>query len=314
MNAPTFYHQPVLLQESLDWLHIEPTGTYVDVTFGGGGHSRAIVERLTTGHLYGFDQDTDATRNELSSPQFTLVVDNFRHLSTALYARQVFAVDGILADLGVSSHQFDEPARGFSFRADAPLDMRMGLATERTAADVVNDYPEADLARILAEYGEVPGAYRMAKAIVRSRPIHTTHQLVQVLQPYLPKHKPREANSMLAQVFQALRIEVNDEIGALHDMLTQALALLKPGGRLVVISYHSLEDRPVKHFLATGNFQGMLHKDLYGNPLTPWQVLTRKPVVPTEAEVAANPRARSAKLRVAQKVSDATSPTIHSVS
>ena len=302
MNHPTFYHQPVLLAESIHWLNIQRGGSYVDVTFGGGGHSRAILGQLgPNGRLYAVDQDPDAQRNIPADPRFTLLAGNFRHLSALLYSQHVFQVDGILADLGVSSHQFDEPSRGFSFRADAPLDMRMGPDTGLTAADILNDYSAEDLARILREYGEVPQPMRMARALAQYRPLQTTGQLVEALQPFLPRHKPREANSLLAQVFQALRIEVNDEIGALLDLLAQALELLKPGGRLVVISYHSLEDRPVKHFLNSGHFDGVVRKDMYGNPLTPWQVLTRKPLTPTDSEIAANPRARSAKLRVAEK-------------
>lgn len=297
------YHNPVLLAPSVDGLVANPSGTYVDVTFGGGGHSRAFLERLDEhGRLYAFDQDPDARRNAIPDGRFTLIPQNFRHLQKALTEQEVTQVDGILADLGVSSHQFDTATRGFSYRADAPLDMRMDTSTDgSTAADVLNTYTLDDLTYVLRAYGELPQARKLANAIVwarQSAPITTTDQLTAIAQTCLPKQGFYGA---LSQVFQALRIEVNEELVVLKEFLAQALAVLKPGGRLAVISYHSLEDRLVKHLFATGNLQGEVKTDVYGNRQNPWQAVTRKPIVPDQLEIDRNPRARSAKLRIAKK-------------
>ncbi len=275
------YHNPVLLQQSIAGLNIRPDGIYVDTTFGGGGHSRAILASLgAAGKLYAFDQDKDAAANTPDDERFTLIGQNFRHLKNFLRLHQVQQADGILADLGVSSHQFDTGERGFSTRFDAPLDMRMSQAQQTDAAAVINTRTERELMQIFRNYGELKNAHKLARAIVTAREteaIQTTGQLVGVLGKYFPDHSK---NKFLAMVFQALRIEVNDEISALHEMLMQATELLKPGGRLVVISYHSLEDRPVKNLIKTGNFEGKLEKDFYGNPITPYKSITRKPIVP----------------------------------
>jgi 16S rRNA (cytosine1402-N4)-methyltransferase len=298
------YHNPVLLEPSVTGLVADAAGTYVDVTFGGGGHSRAILQLLSPeGRLLAFDQDPDAQRNAIPDGRFTLIAQNFRHLQQALLEQGITQVDGILADLGVSSHQFDTAERGFSYRADAPLDMRMDTTTEgNTAADVLNTYPLEDLVTIFRIYGELPQARKLANAVVwarQSAPVTTTAQLAAIAQMCLPK---QGFYSALSQVFQALRIEVNDELAVLRALLLQSLAVLKPGGRLAVISYHSLEDRLVKHFFATGNLEGEVRTDVYGNRLNPWQPVTRKPIVPDQLEIDRNPRARSAKLRIAQKI------------
>ncbi|NML66345.1 16S rRNA (cytosine(1402)-N(4))-methyltransferase RsmH [Hymenobacter sp. RP-2-7] len=298
----TAYHRPVLLAECLDALALVPGGRYVDVTFGGGGHSARIVEQLLDGHLYSFDQDDAAEREAaaLARPQFTFVRANFRHLAGELAAREALPVDGLLADLGVSSHQFDTAQRGFSTRFDGPLDMRMNPedASAPTAADVLNDYDEAALHRIFGMYGEVTNARTLAATVVqarRQRSLRTIAELKQAIAPVTPRGKE---NKYLAQVFQALRIEVNDELAALQEMLTQTAQVLRPGGRLVVMSYHSLEDRLVKNFLAQGKFFGQAEKDLYGRTQLPFEALTRKPVEASAEEIALNSRARSAKLRV----------------
>jgi 16S rRNA (cytosine1402-N4)-methyltransferase len=301
MNAGG-YHIPVLLSASIDALNIRPNGVYVDVTFGGGGHSREILKRLESGKLFAFDQDPDALQNVPDDDRFTLIPQNFRYLQNFLRMYGVTEVDGILADLGVSSHQFDETSRGFSIRGDAPLDMRMAQRGERTAATILNEAEEQDLARILRNYGEVKGAGRVVRAIVKKRneqPFTTTGDLIRLLEPMVPATK---RHKFLAQVFQALRIEVNDEMGALEDLLTQSERVLKPGGRLVVISYHSLEDRPVKRYLRSGNFEGEVKKDFYGNPITPFKTVSRGAILPDEEEMKTNSRARSARLRVAEKL------------
>ena len=298
----TAYHRPVLLAECLAALAIVPGGRYVDVTFGGGGHSARILEQLVEGQLYGFDQDDAAERQamELARPQFTFVRANFRHLHAELARRDALPVDGLLADLGVSSHQFDTAQRGFSTRFDGPLDMRMNPedASAPTAADVLNDYDEAALHRIFGMYGEVTNARTLAATVLqarRQRPLRTIAELKQAIAPVTARGKE---NKYLAQVFQALRIEVNDELTALQEMLTQTAQVLRPGGRLVVMSYHSLEDRLVKNFLAQGKFFGQAEKDLYGRVRLPFEALTRKPVEASAEEIALNSRARSAKLRV----------------
>lgn len=303
------YHEPVLLQACIDGLNLKPGGTYIDVTFGGGGHSREILNQLkpgpdSAGRLFGFDQDADARANAaaLNDPRLTFVASNFRNLKRYMRLYKVEHVDGILADLGISSHQIDTPERGFSTRFDADLDMRMNQQGDRTARQVVNEYTEADLHRILGMYGEVTNAKTLAGAIVSARsnrPLKTVNDLKAVLQRYAPRGKE---NKYSAQVFQALRIEVNEELPALEDFLEQVPDVLKPGGRLVVLAYHSLEDRLVKNFINKGKFQGDVEKDLYGNEIKPLRSVTRKPIEATPDEVARNPRARSAKLRIAEKI------------
>ncbi|MBF9140523.1 16S rRNA (cytosine(1402)-N(4))-methyltransferase RsmH [Hymenobacter properus] len=297
------YHRPVMLAQCLAGLDLRPDGRYVDVTFGGGGHSARILEKLTTGHLYSFDQDADAEAEaqKLIRPQFTFVKANFRDLTSELQARNALPVDGLLADLGVSSHQFDTPERGFSTRFDGPLDMRMDPDGPLTAADVLNDYKEADLHRIFGMYGEVTNARTLAQAVAagrRGRRLETIGELKQAIQACTPRGKE---NKYLAQVFQALRIEVNQEMEALQEMLLQTAEVLRPGGRLVVMSYHSLEDRLVKNFIAKGKFFGAVEKDFFGNESKPFEALNRKPEEADAAEIALNSRARSAKLRVAIK-------------
>ena len=291
------YHIPVLLESSVDLLDIKPDGVYADLTFGGGGHSRHILSKLgAEGRLYSFDQDRDTLANAPDDEHFNYVESNFRFL------RGVEQVDGILADLGVSSHHFDATERGFSFRGEAPLDMRMNQRGGRTAADIVNRYDADSLARILKEYGELDTTWKIASCIVRAREqaeITTTAQLVEAVKPCTPK---RDESKFLTKLFQALRIEVNGEMEALKMALEQSLKVLKPGGRLVVISYHSLEDRLVKNFMRSGNFAGKVEQDFYGRAQTPFDVVTRKAVVPTAEEVARNPRSRSAKLRAATKL------------
>ncbi|MFT7120009.1 MAG: 16S rRNA (cytosine1402-N4)-methyltransferase [Neolewinella sp.] len=297
------YHVPVLAHECVDYLDLRPGGIYVDVTFGGGGHSRLILERAGDMdiRLFGFDQDEEAAANALPDERFTFVAANFRNLRNYLRLHGVTQIDGLLADLGVSSHQFNQADRGFSYRFDAELDMRMGKTNDRTAADVVNTYEADDLQRVLGEYGEVRNARTLAHAIVAARdrhPIVTIQDFLNVCDPMVRGTRPR----YLAQVFQALRIEVNDEIGALTDLMAQATDLLIPNkGRLVVISYHSLEDRITKNFLKTGNADGNVNKDFYGKIDRPYKILTKKPVVPNAEEQQRNTRSRSAKLRVGVK-------------
>ncbi|PPK86015.1 16S rRNA (cytosine1402-N4)-methyltransferase [Neolewinella xylanilytica] len=298
------YHVPVLADESVGFLNLRPGGVYVDATFGGGGHSRFILERAGSQdiRLFGFDQDEEAAANTLIDSRFTFVAANFRNLSNFLRLYGVDKIDGLLADLGVSSHQFDQAERGFSFRFDAELDMRMGKGADRTATDVVNNYVPEDLQRVFGEYGEVRNARSLALAIAEAReqaPIVTIQDLLQVVNPWVRGQRPR----YLAQVFQALRIEVNDEIGALTDLLAQATNLLIPThGRLSVISYHSLEDRITKNFLKTGNADGVVNKDFYGKIDRPYKVLTKKPVLPVAEEIRQNSRARSAKLRAGERM------------
>ncbi len=295
------YHNPVLLQTSIDGLNIRPDGTYVDVTFGGGGHSARILEQLNeNGRLIAFDQDPDAARNALQDNRFQFVPYNFCHLKKFLQYYQAYPVDAILADLGVSSFQFDTPERGFSHRFDGELDMRMNRNKGLSAAQIINEYPVQKLADIFRQYGELPNARQIALHIDKAREtkITSTAQLVDILTPLLPHNKE---NKTLSQIFQALRIEVNSELDVLRDFLSQTADALKPGGRLAIISYHSLEDRLVKNFMKSGNFDGNIEKDFYGNPLTPFNLITRKAIVPDEKEIAENPRARSAKLRIAEK-------------
>lgn len=299
------YHEPVMLQETLEGLQLQPQGTYVDLTFGGGGHSQAILDRLGEGgRLFGFDQDDDARQQatKITDPRFRFVETNFRHLKRYLKLFGVTAVDGILADLGVSSHQLNEASRGFSTRFDADLDMRMDRGSSLTASEIVNTYPERELHKILGMYGEIKNARSLAAAIVASRikaPIRTVAEFKEVLNRFAPRGKEFKYQ---AQVFQALRIVVNDELKALEEMLEQTVEVLKPGGRLVIMSYHSLEDRLVKSFMAKGKFSGEVEKDFWGNMQRPLAPVTRKPIEPSAEEVVQNNRARSARLRIAEKI------------
>jgi 16S rRNA (cytosine1402-N4)-methyltransferase len=295
------YHNPVLLNESIEGLRIVPEGTYVDVTFGGGGHSREILSRLTTGKLIAFDQDPDAKNNLIRDERFRFVDNNFSYLNNFLKLYHDEQVDGILADLGVSSHQFDVGERGFSTRFDAPLDMRMNQSSSVTAEEIVNGYSESQLNTILKEYGELKNSYYITRGILKAREqkrITTTTELTEVIKQYFPAHK---LNKYLAMVFQALRIEVNDELESLKTLLEDGFKSLKPGGRFVVISYHSLEDRLVKNFFKSGNFEGRLEKDFFGNVLVDMINITGRPLIPSTEEMEKNPRARSAKLRIAEK-------------
>lgn len=300
-NSDVVYHVPVLLEECLKGLDIKPDGIYVDVTFGGGGHSREIVKQLgEEGHLYSFDQDLDALNNCLDDDRFTFVRSNFRYLENFMRYHEVEGIDGLLADLGVSSHHFDDETRGFSFRFDSKLDMRMNQRAGNSAADILNTYSEEQLADIFYFYGEMKNARKLASVICKSREqakIETTEQFLSIIRPFMNKMKEKRE---LAQVFQALRIEVNDELAALKDMLTQAEELLNKGGCLVVITYHSLEDRLVKNFMKTGNFEGKVEKDFFGN--TSARLKPGKMIIPSDEEIERNPRARSAKLRVAVKL------------
>ena len=297
------YHVPVMLAESLQGLAIRPDGVYVDVTFGGGGHSRAIIDRLgPEGRLLAFDQDEDARANAIDDPRFTLIGENFRYLRNFLRLHGVRQVDGILADLGVSSHQFDVAERGFSTRFNGELDLRMDRRADVTARDLVNTLDEDALTRIFKLYGELPNARQMARAIVKSRgqkEIVTTFDLREAVAHHLPRGME---NKYLAMLFQALRIEVNGELDALREMLVQTSEVLVPAGRLVVISYHSLEDRLVKNFMRSGNFDGEVEKDFYGNVLSPMKPVSRGALQASDVETASNSRARSARLRVAEKV------------
>ena len=297
------YHTPVLLEEAIELLNIKEDGIYADLTFGGGGHSRRILESLgENGRLYSFDQDSDTKANAPDDSRFNYVESNFRFLRSALRLRGVTEIDGILADLGVSSHHFDALPRGFSFRGEAPLDMRMNQRGGETAADVVNNRTEEQLATILSQYGELDTTWKIAACIARARavkPITTTAELVAAVAPCTPK---KDESKFLTKLFQALRIEVNGEMEALKMALEQSLKVLKPGGRLVVISYHSLEDRIVKNFIRSGNTDGKIEKDFFGRSTTPWTIVTRKAVVPSDKEIAENPRSRSAKMRAAEKL------------
>lgn len=302
MTGKMEYHNPVLLRETVDGLNIKPDGVYVDVTFGGGGHSREILKRLgPDGKLFGFDQDEDAQANVIDDPRFVLIPENFRFIKRFLRFHGIKEADGILADLGVSSHQFDVAERGFSTRFEAELDMRMSKKNKLSAYTVINDYEEQELRRVFYDYGELRNGAALASAIVTARresPIKNSEQLKQVLGRFLPAHK---SNKILAQIYQAIRIEVNQEIDVLKEFLMQSLEVLKPGGRLSVISYHSLEDRLVKRFMRNGLFEGEPERDMYGNFEVPFRSI-EKLIVPSDEEIVANNRARSAKLRVAEKL------------
>jgi 16S rRNA (cytosine1402-N4)-methyltransferase len=302
MDRTIQYHIPVLLQECIQGLKIKPEGIYVDVTFGGGGHAKEIYQKINQqGKLIVFDQDADAKKNTWEAPNFYFIPANFTYLSNHLKIQKVSEIDGLLADLGVSSHQFDLPERGFSIREDASLDMRMNQNIERSAYEIVNSDSEDKLISIFWDYGELTNSRALASEIIRqraSKPIKTTFELMAVLKPFAPKFK---AHKFYAQVFQAIRIEVNQELEALKQLLLQTSELLKPGGRLVVISYHSLEDRLVKNFMKRGSFDGAIKKDFFGNVLKPFKEVIKHPHVPGEDEIRLNGRARSAKLRIAEK-------------
>ena len=301
----TTYHVPVLLQESIDGLAVQRGGVYADMTFGGGGHSREILRRLgAKGHLYGFDQDADAERNIVDDGRFTFVRSNFRYLKNWMRYYDVEQVDGVLADLGVSSHHFDDAGRGFSFRFDSKLDMRMNRRAGKTAADVVNDYDEQQLTDIFRLYGELSNAHRLAKAIVKARQqqcIETTGQLLKAIG--VGNDDNGQWKKEATKLFQALRIEVNREMEVLREMLTSATELLRPGGRLVVITYHSLEDRMVKNVMRSGNAEGHMEKDFFGRVNAPLHIINNKVVTPSNEELTRNPRSRSAKLRIAERAS-----------
>jgi 16S rRNA (cytosine1402-N4)-methyltransferase len=302
MQEPV-YHIPALLNECIEGLNISPNGTYVDVTFGGGGHSRGIVECLgEDGRLFSFDQDSDAEKNIIDDKRFTFVKSNFRFLKNFMRYHNVGEVDGIIADLGVSFHHFDEADRGFSFRFDGKLDMRMNRRGGKSAADIIKNYPEDKLADILYYYGEMRNARRIATEIVKKREsqmIESTSDLLSVIKNLV---NPKQEKKELAQIFQALRIEVNDEMASLKSMLMQCAEILKPGGRIVVLTYHSLEDRIVKDFFRYGNFEGKAEKDFFGRVIAPLKQVNNKVIVPSEEEIERNPRSRSAKLRIAEKL------------
>jgi len=296
------YHNPVLLNECLKGLAIDPTGVYVDTTFGGGGHSREILKKLSTGKLFAFDQDEDSLANVIEDDKFVFIRQNFRYLINFLKLYKAVPVDGILADLGISSHQIDVAERGFSTRFSSDLDMRMNRSQEISAAHVINEYKEGDLVRIFSHYGEIRNSKKLASVITKNRKlkaINTTDEFKKIIDSCVPRGKE---NKYYAQVFQALRIEVNDELGSLKELLQQSTNVLKSGGRLVIISYHSLEDRLVKNFFRSGNFEGEVQKDFYGNPESPIKPLNRKPIIPGDEEVMIISRARSARLRIAEKV------------
>ena len=301
LNSSTTYHIPVLLRESVDGLEIKPDGVYIDVTFGGGGHSREILSRLgKKGHLYSFDQDADAEKNIVDDDRFTFVRSNFRYIKNWMRYYEVEQIDGLLADLGVSSHHLDDESRGFSFRFDAPLDMRMNRQAGKTAADIVNDYDEEQLADIFYLYGELKNARKLATAIVKARQtqrIATTGDLLQVTEKLFPREREKKE---MAKLFQALRIEVNHEMEALKEMLNGSKDLLCDGGRLSVITYHSLEDRLVKNMMKAGNAEGKVTQDFFGRTEAPLKPIG-KVIVPDEEEQARNPRSRSAKLRIAER-------------
>jgi len=297
------YHIPALLNECITGLAIKPEGTYIDVTFGGGGHSRGIMEHLgKEGKLYSFDQDKDAYANRIEDDRFQFIHSNFRYLKNFARYYKIDHADGIMADLGVSFHHFDTQERGFSFRFEGPLDMRMNQEGGQTAADVINLYSEEELSRIFYLYGEIKNSHQIAKSIIKARStkvINRTEELTQLLTPLCGRDKEKKD---LARVFQALRIEVNDEMGALQELLQGSLEVLKVGGRLVILTYHSIEDRMVKNFLRAGNIEGEIKKDFYGNLISPWKTINNKVIVAQPEEVAQNPRSRSAKLRIAEKI------------
>lgn len=304
MNVPeTVYHVPVMLNRSVDGLSVRKGGVYVDVTFGGGGHSREILRRMDSdGRLFGFDQDGDAAANVPQDGRFTFVLSNFRYIENWMDYYGISGVDGVLADLGVSSHHFDDVERGFSFRHDAELDMRMNRKSHLTAAEVLNTYDEERLAFVLHTFGELKNARQIARAVIKRRntaPFARISDLLELLQPFVGRDREKKD---MAKAFQALRMEVNDETGALCRMLEGAISLLVPGGRLVVLTYHSIEDRIVKNYIRSGNAAGKVEQDFYGNRLVPLKAVNNKVIVPAEEEIERNPRSRSAKLRIAEKI------------
>lgn len=295
------YHMPVMIKQVIEGLVVMPGGRYADLTFGGGGHSAAILDKVGNGKLFAFDQDTDALQNRIQDSRLTLIHSNFRFATNFLTLYNALPLDGMFADLGVSSHQIDSPERGFSTRFDAPLDLRMNKALKVSARDIVNSYSASQLRSLFFRFGEISNAGVLANELVNTRstsPIESTTQLVGILNRIVPPHK---INRVAAQVFQALRIEVNDELNALADLVSQATEILRPGGRLVIISYHSIEDRIVKNFMRTGNIKGDIEKDYYGNVRSPFRPINKRPLVPEDDEVARNPRSRSAKLRIAER-------------
>ncbi len=295
------YHIPALLSDSIEGLNIRSNGIYIDSTFGGGGHSKAILAELAAdGHLYGFDQDIDTLANVPDDERFTFVHSNFRYITNFLRYYGVTHADGILADLGVSFHHFDSAERGFSFRADAPLDMRMNRSASRSAADILAEADRRELMRILSLYGDIKRPAPIADAIIRARDAGRLDSTGQLLEAVAGHINPKQEKKDLARIFQALRIEVNHEMSALEDFLKATLKILRPGGRLAIITYHSLEDRMVKNFMKTGNIDGIEEKDFFGRVQTPWKLITRSPIIPSDQEIEANPRSRSAKLRVAE--------------
>jgi len=296
------YHDPVLLQECVNGLKIDPEGIYVDLTFGGGGHSREIIKHLKGGHLFAFDQDKDAQMNLLQDERFTFIPHNFRYVRNFLRLHKSLPVNGILADLGISSYQIDEPTRGFSTRADGPLDMRMSDGIELTAHEIINTYSQEELTKIFRENADLKEAWKLAGVIASVRTINEIETIEQFKSVILPVAQKGKENSFLSRVFQAIRMEVNDEMNALKEMLSSTPNVLAEGGRLVVISYHSLEDRLAKNIIRSGNTEGKIEKDFYGKPIVPFEAITRKPIIPSDEEIERNPRARSAKLRIAQKV------------
>lgn len=302
-SESTTYHVPALLPEAIEALNIKKEGIYVDATFGGGGHSRAIIEHLDDkGHLYSFDQDRDAIVNSIDDKRFTFVLSNFKYIHNFLKFYGIEQVDGILADLGVSFHHFDSSERGFTFRSEAPLDMRMNRSSRSTAEEVVNTYSDKQLAELFSVYGDLKNAYSFAKAIIKAREkeeLKTTTQLVDAVSRIInPRHEKKE----LAQIFQAIRIEVNGEMDALRKLLEESSGILKENGRIAIITYHSIEDRMVKNFFKSGNISGVIEKDFFGNVETPFKLITRSPITASKEEIDKNPRCRSAKLRVAEKI------------
>ncbi|MFI5164196.1 MAG: 16S rRNA (cytosine(1402)-N(4))-methyltransferase RsmH [Bacteroidia bacterium] len=296
------YHTPVLLKDCIEALQIVPNGIYVDATFGGGGHAKEILKQISTGKLFGFDCDADAVKNQIEDKRFMLIPRNFRELKSALLEQNVKQIDGLLADLGVSSHQFDSAERGFSIRFDSELDMRMNKKSGMSAEEIIRTYSEENLKKIFREYGEVRNASQVVRKIMANRnQLRTVNELKNAIASCAERGKE---NQFYAKVFQALRIEVNDELNALKDLLEQSEEVLKPGGRIAVISYHSLEDRMVKNFFRSGKFEGEIEKDIYGNVKAPFKMISRKPIVPSEAEIQQNSRARSAKLRIAERTKE----------
>ncbi len=296
------FHRSVLLEESIKALVIRPDGIYVDATYGGGGHSMAILKELKRGKLFAFDQDEDALKNKIDDDRLILIHNNFRYLRNFLKLYKVIPVDGILADLGISSYQIDQPERGFSTRFEGKLDMRMNRDKKISAKEIVNHYPEEKLSALFREFGDLRNSTKIARLILTARKEHSVDTTMELKALLMPAAERGKENKFFAQVFQALRIEVNQELEALKEFLIQATDVLKQGGRLVVISYHSLEDKLVKNYFRSGNFEGTLNKDFYGNPIVPLTTINRKPIVPDDKEVVMNSRARSARLRIAEKI------------